>query len=400
MMLRQGLVVLVCVFVCAGMLYGQPDAPATPDETLARIEQLMKEQRYDQMGELAVALAEEHPELARAWLWLGRWRAITYENEQALTAYDRAISLDPNLLQAHAWRAGAIRQIEGGEAFEVAAREVCDLCADAIAADPNDPEPLRVRSWAFRWLHENDVARADLRELLDVHPDDADTLYWLSVLQYREDPQEALQLAERAVALEPRTVYCVVALAAALMNNDRPFEALEVYESIKEINPDAYPHYLVGFVYWQKLNQLPEAMAHFEAAIEADPTNRFGWSYKSNLLLIGHDDPESALAVLEQAVEAGVREQDLVSRFAGVYRALERWEDAVEYFTRGLHFLPGDLTMHFRRAQALYELGRYEEAWRDIHQAEEIGASLGWSPDEEFLEKLREAMPEPERNAP
>jgi len=64
-MLRRELVALVGVFVCAGMLYGQPDAPATPDETLARIEQLMNEQRYDQMGALAVALAEDHPELAR-----------------------------------------------------------------------------------------------------------------------------------------------------------------------------------------------------------------------------------------------------------------------------------------------------------------------------------------------
>ncbi len=399
-MLRRELVALVCVLVCAGMLHGQPDAPATPDETLTRIEQLWKERRYDQMGELAVALAEDHPELARGWLWLGYWRAITYENEQALTAYDRAISLDPNLLQAHASRAEAIRQIEGGEAFAVAARQVCDLCADAIAADPNDPEPLRVRAGMLVGLRERAAAEADLRDLLEMRPDDADTLSWLSNLQIQEDPQEALQLAQRAVELEPRNVRFVMDLGYTLQNNDRPFEALEVYESIKEINPDAYPHCLVGFLYWQELDQLPEAMAHFEAAIEADPTNSFGWSYKSNILLIGHDDPEGGLAVLEQAVEAGVREQDLLGEFAGYCLVLERWEDAVEYYTRGLHFLPNSQGMNAGRAEALYELGRYEEAWRDIHLAEEIGAALGWSPDEEFLEKLREAMPEPERNDP
>ncbi len=397
MTLRRELVTLACVFICAGMLYGQPDAPATPDETLARIEQLCDEQRYDQMGELAVTLTEDHPELARGWLWLGCWQGREYDSEQALIAYERAISLDPNLLKAHAWRAWAIQDIEGGEAFEVAARQVCDLCADAMAADPNDPEPLRIRASMLRGLRELIAARAELRDLLEMHPNDADALYWLSSLQMREDPQEALQLAERAVALEPRTVYLRVGLGCMLAENDRPLEALEVYECIKEINPDAYPHCLVGFLYWQELDQLSKAMEHFDAAIAADPTNRFGWSYKSNLLRNGYDDPEGALAVLEQAVEAGVREQDLLGRFAGIYLTLERWEDAVEYYTRRLHFFPVDCAAYFLRAKALYELGRYEEAWRDTHRAEDIGAALGWAPGEEFLAKLREAMPEPER---
>ncbi len=399
MTLRRELVTLVCAFVCAGIVCGQPDAPATPDETLARIERLRDEWRVEEAGALAEALTESHPDLARAWLWLGSWRSHQAQHEQALSAFDRAILLDPNLLQAHASRAWTIKNIEGGEAFEVAAREVCDLCADAIAADPNDPEPWRVRASMFAGLREYDVARADLRELLDVHPDDADTLSQLSGLQMREDPQEALQLAERAVALEPRNIGFVMGLGCALHYSDRPFEALEVYESIKEINPDAYPHHLVGSLYWQKLNQLPEAMEYFDAAIAAEPTISFGWTSKANLLRSGYDDPEGGLAVLEQAVEAGVREQYLLGTFAAMYRALERWEDAVEYYTQGLHFSPGDLAMHFRRAETLYELGRYEEAWRDVHRAEEIGATLGWSPDEEFLEKLREAMPEPERDA-
>jgi len=249
-------------------------------------------------------------------------------------------------------------------------------------------------------LNERAAAEADLRDLLAMRPDDAQALSRLVQFRHLEDPQEALQLAQRAVELEPRTVYYVVALAVALMDNDRPFEALEVYETINEINPDAYPHDLVGVLHWRKLNQLPEAMAHFEAAIEADPTSKFGWTLKASFLRRVYDDPEGGLAVLEQAVEAGVREQDLLGEFAGYCLVLERWEDAVEYYTRGLHFLPNSQGMNAGRAEALYELGRYEEAWRDIHQAEVIGASLGWSPDEEFLEKLREAMPEPERNDP
>jgi len=48
---------------------------------------------------------------------------------------------------------------------------------------------------------------------------------------------------------------------------------------------------------------------------------------------------------------------------------------------------PHEACIYHNRASAHYTLGRYDEAWADVHKAESLGLTI----DPELLQDLREA---------
>jgi tetratricopeptide (TPR) repeat protein len=376
------------------------DAPATIDEAIEQIETVWEAGDLDRAGELILPLVEEYPEDARAWLWLGNWRRYEKDYESAIEAYDRAIELDPTLLQAYTSRWWPMRQARGGEASDQAAQDLCDACADAIAADPTDRDALYSRSWGLYWLGDFEAACADLRQILETDPEDLEAMLWLANLLGQMAPGQAEEVARDAFDLAPEDPDAISALAFALDQNNKPLEALEMYERLREIKPEAYPYGIVASIYWRDLGDIATAMEICDEAIEQRPERQLGYAIKVSILLREYEDGETALTVLEEAVEAGAPKVELAYRFGRSYELLERWQDAADVYTLRLDRFPDDRRCRERRAEVYYELGRYEEAWRDVHRAQDAAAEMGsgWAPDEEFLDRLREAMPEPERN--
>jgi tetratricopeptide (TPR) repeat protein len=154
---------------------------------------------------------------------------------------------------------------------------------------------------------------------------------------------------------------------------------------------------MVASIYWRELGDIAMAIEICDEAIEKRPEEQFGYAMKVSILLREYEDAETALTVLEEAVEAGARKMELAYRFGRSYELLEQWQDAADVYTLRLDKFPDDRRCRERRAEVYYELGRYEEAWRDVHRAQDAAAEMGsgWTPDPEFLSKLREAMPEP-----
>ena len=84
---------------------------------------------------------------------------------------------------------------------------------------------------------------------------------------------DALELLQRAIALDGRNPLAKYERAAVLLSEDRFQDALQELESLKEVAPrEASVFFLMGRIY-KKLNLPEEAMVNFSTALDLKPAS-------------------------------------------------------------------------------------------------------------------------------
>jgi TolB-like protein/tetratricopeptide (TPR) repeat protein len=196
----------------------------------------LAEAKFAQAIELDPNFAAAYVGRADAWQLreydqrrVGRWaqrgsdvlRRIQVEIEHAL-------SLDPNLAEAHASLALNFDHMWDGMAAERELRR-------AIELNPNYATGfhwLGFFLWSQGWV---DEARVALRRAVDLDPFSiAITSAYSLLLLDMGSPAEALAVAERAIALQPDSVRAIISKAAALLNLGRKSDALPLARKLAE----------------------------------------------------------------------------------------------------------------------------------------------------------------------
>ncbi|MBD3293677.1 MAG: tetratricopeptide repeat protein, partial [Armatimonadia bacterium] len=227
---------------------------------------------------------------------------------------------------------------------------------------------------------------------------------WLSLastLQSALRWDEAKTAYRRALELEPSAYYAASLLASLLGNMGRYDEALAMADRALAINPDEFGPHQTKVNAYRGLGRIEDALAEADRIIQMEPDRHFGYTCRASLLRESGAPDEEVLAVLDDALEHAESDDDewSVRKMRGQLLAeMGRWEDALVDLQRAIEFHAGHLGVYSALAQAQYHLGNYAEAWQAIHDAERAGMKYGWTPDEEFVERLREAMPEPPVN--
>jgi tetratricopeptide (TPR) repeat protein len=170
-------------------------------------------------GELAIKLA---PDLAAAHQVLGAAHHIALRLDDAAQEYARSLELDPT--SASARRSLADLRRAAGKAGEALA-----LYREQLAADPADKAARA--GVALSLLDAGERAEGE-RALEAEFKDDTRNLvllvgaaYWYAA---HDEGARALELAERAVQVEPRYTWAQIALGRALLAQKRPLDAERV----------------------------------------------------------------------------------------------------------------------------------------------------------------------------
>jgi len=220
--------------------------------------------------------AETDPTFARAFAGMAYSHSYLFfyhggdpqHLEQALTASERALHLDPDLADAHAAHAYALsldtRYEDAETEFEV-----------AIALDEYLFEARFF--YARMCVAQGRFERAAelFRQAAELKPDDhqAATL-WAFSLKYLDRPEEyrmaleeSLERGQRHVSLNPDDARGLYVVAQALAELDRPDEALAWGRRMMTLAPDD-PYILYGMVcVLARIGNVDEAMRYFEQAV-------------------------------------------------------------------------------------------------------------------------------------
>jgi tetratricopeptide (TPR) repeat protein len=170
---------------------------------------------------LAELTVQNAPDMAAAHQALGAARHIALRLDDAEAEYAKALSLDPKLASAKLAWADLQRASGKSEAALTAYREVSQV-------DPKNNSAIAGAVLSLLELGRKDEANQELNAILQ----DADkarnlpllvgAAYWFAG---HDDPTRALELAQKAVAIEPRYSWAQIAAARALLASKRPLDA-------------------------------------------------------------------------------------------------------------------------------------------------------------------------------
>ena len=189
-----------------------------------------------------------------------------------------------------------------------------------------------------------------------------------AALLERNRPREALHRFLIALALDPKepSTHYNVGLACAALGR-MPEAVARCREAIR-INPRfSSAHYELGFALLV-LNRLPEALAELAEAVRLAPTlpvAHYEWGValaKSGRLTDAVDQYQAALRLKPDLIDA---ECDLGS---ALYQ-LDRAPEAVACFQRALQANPGLAAVHFNLGLALARIGRTDQATAEYAEA-------------------------------
>jgi tetratricopeptide (TPR) repeat protein len=168
------------------------------------------------LAAMAVQLA---PDLAEAHQGLGRALHVSLRLEEAATEYKRALELDPNSKAARRSLADLDRALGKSE-------EALTIYRQQLEAEPTDKAARTGLILSLLDLGRTDEAKGELEKALQADPRNLNLLagaaYWFAA---HNDAELALSLGSKAVQIEPRYTWAQVALAHALVAQNKPLEA-------------------------------------------------------------------------------------------------------------------------------------------------------------------------------
>jgi tetratricopeptide (TPR) repeat protein len=224
--------------------------------------------RQRKLGESVKALAkslELNPDNADAHRILGRDLSIIGRYEFALREYEQVLRLDPTLAETH-YNIARIYAIQ--DDFHKARREL----EAAIRLDANYMEAYNALGFAVEALGDDAAALGDYQTALRLNEErhgkfEAPYVNLAGYYNYRGQSDLAVEYANKALALNPRSDLAYFQIAKACRTRQDWKGVAEALEKAIAINPSRAQYYYVLSAAYRKLGKIQEsirAMASFQ----------------------------------------------------------------------------------------------------------------------------------------
>jgi tetratricopeptide (TPR) repeat protein len=227
---------------------------------------LMALGKYNEIIEEAQEELKISPQSGLSYFLLGQGHLKQKEYDKAKKYYETAIELQPNNMNAYYGLFTACSRLK----LQDKAREYMATFKELKA---KDRKVLMDRNKAFDDL-------VTIRKGLAETYSGAEQLYWK-----KGNLQKAEKLLERAVTLDPKNTEYLMKLASSFQRRNRLPDALQMYEKIREMEPDnAINHTNIGILSVQ-LRQFANAEKAFRTAITLAPKFSGGYRELARLYL-------------------------------------------------------------------------------------------------------------------
>ena len=345
---------------------------------------------------------------------IGRELGVRYVLEGSVRRIGEKVEINAQLIStetgAHVW----------ADRFEGERSKLGELQVDVVSRLANSLGAELVKAEALRSMRERPG-----------NPDAADLAMQAQVKRNLPDSKatrnEAVALAERALALDPQNVRALTVLAAALLDrvgdrwSDDPAGDLARAEKASDaawaLQPEnSSVHYVKGYLYLAKQQWAP-SITEFETATALDPNDAKAYADASfDKIFLGH--AEDGFAGVETALRLSPRDPQLPwwQFYMCVFHAqLAQWEQAIPWCSKSAAGQPEVFYPLADLAVAYAWLGRDKEAKDAAAQLQKVypgftvqtwaGIHLHFSEDPTFkarfqlqVEGLRKAgVPEGEK---
>jgi len=323
-MLRARCVVL---FVFAAMLAAQGQ-PAKV--SVASIESLIRAQQYDQAIELTRSALRQSPNSFQLWTLEGIVLSIKGSNADALVAFERALRLSPNNPAA---LKGAVQLL-----YQAQDKRAIPLLERILKIEPRDQTAQEMI--ATLEAAEGDCAAAighfDLSaDVIGTHARSLEA-YGYCLAQAKQ-PEKAIPVFEKLVALAPQRTYLEYDLAVLLVETKQNEAALKVLEPLLAVGQSD-----------------PDLLSLASEAYEA----------------VG--DTPKAVPLLRQAIVLNPADADYYVAFAALCLDHDSFEIGIDMMNAGLLRITNEPSLYISRGLLYAQIADYDKAEADFNTAERL----------------------------
>ena len=310
-----------------------------------------------------------------------RNRAYAYannlnDNEKALIDFNKSIELD-SIGENFYYRGDFYKDIEQYD------QALLDY-SKAIDLDPNDMRYLFARALVYDDLEKNDKAISDLLRIIELDKDE-DQLFIKEYGVYNNlavasqnmgNYDKSIEYYTKEIELAPDDylAYLNRAEAYGYFFNDKE-KALNDYNKAIELNPKGLIFYnKAGFLH--EIGESEKALMDINRAIELKPKSiiyldlRFRIHYNLNEI---EKTIADLLRIVELDTDLSAAKNGINNNLGFIYREIEKYDKALEYFTKDINLRPyQDLAYTNRALLYAYNLNENEKALIDFNKAIEL----------------------------
>jgi predicted TPR repeat methyltransferase len=223
---------------------------------------------------------------------------LSGRHEEAVAAYDRALTLRPELLEAWLGRANLLYRLGRYDEAAIA-------CERALALKPDHAEAWVARGNSCLALQRLDEALTAYDQALALEPDLAEACFGRgNIFHHRNRHADAVAAYDTALALKPELAEAWVARGNACYQLKRLDEALTAYDQALALKPDlAEACSGRGKIFHQR-NRHADALAAYDMALAIKPGLADVWLGRGRILQL-LKRPEEAMAAYRQALARG-----------------------------------------------------------------------------------------------
>ncbi|MEG3930060.1 MULTISPECIES: tetratricopeptide repeat protein [unclassified Microcoleus] len=282
--------------------------------------------------------------------------------EEALAAYERAITLRPDYAEVWQEKAKTLYELKKYQESQSAYDK-------AIELKPEYLEAWTGRGYALDKLQQSQEAIASFDNALKIQPDYAAA--WEGrgdVLLDSQRYEEAITSYEKAVKFQPNLYRAWYNRGQAHQKLKQYDRAVESYQKAVEIKFDNYEAwYNLGNVFLE-LNKNQEAFEAYEKAVRFQPKFYQGW-YSKGIAFLKMRRHEEAVEAYEKAVKLKPDYYQAWYNLGWSYHELRKYEQAIECYSRALDLNPKEYQAWYNRGNAQSNLKRYEDALVSYNEA-------------------------------
>lgn len=328
----------------------------------------LNEEMLKRATEQYVKITELDPEDVESWMMLGRLYKIAQNSVDAKLAYEKALKLDPENVDALSGLALVLADV--GDTARAA-----ELLKKVADKSPN-LRTLTALAQAYEQMRDFGMASETLRKALELQPENVEIKRdFANSLVMADKTDEALKVYEELVKEDGKDGLSYLRLSQIYRQKGQMDKAWDASNQAKRIDPNNLE------VRYNEVN-LNEAQGKFAEAITglkevlaasskgtsaAEKNNRAMLVERLGLLYRNNDQPLEAVAQFKEMADL---DKDLGPRSAA--QVIDTWRQAREYqksldaAEEALKKYPNDRMLRLVRASSLSEVGRGAEAVAEL----------------------------------
>ena len=350
--------------------------------------------------------------------------------DSAISAFNRALSLDPKYAQAYAalgqayWHGyqegqhGSEWMEKAGSACKQAAAEAPGLAdghtclgrvyagageyekavaefQKATSLDPTSDEAFRGLAAAYQKLNKPAEAEATFRKAISLRPQYWDGYTWLGFFYWQQGRYEdAAKAFQEVINLAPDNFRGYSNLGGIYVLQARYQEAIAMLGKSASIRPTVEVYNNLGTAYFS-LRKFAEAARNFEEGLKLDKNSWLGWGnlgdayyWVSGKRQQAGNAYGEAIRLADEKLRVNPRDGRTLAYRATYLAMVDKKEDALASLQKAVSLSPKDPDVHFRAALVYNHLGNTDLTLEWLEKALASGAPADWirvTPDFDHL---------------